>query len=181
MTAYSLIDRVEIARIWRGGGADRLTLVVTLVATLTLPLQFAVLAGILMSLGSYLLQTSTPARAHRAAHANFRHFEHQPELPPCPQLGVTEILGDLYFGAVQHVEEQVHRNLVSHPGQRFLLLRMHSVHNCDISGIHALEAIVRAYREQGGDVFLSRVRLPVLQAMTASGFLEHLGRGSPAG
>lgn len=176
VTAYTLIDRREISRIWRGGGADRLTLVITLVATLTLPLQFAIMAGILMSLGGYLLQTSTPRVRTVLPTKDFRHFEHQPDLPPCPQLSVTEILGDLYFGAVQYVEEQVHRNLASHPGQRFLLLRMSNVNNCDISGIHALESIVRAYREQGGQVFLSRVRAPVRQAMRLSGFLDNLGR-----
>ncbi len=176
VTAFSLIDRKEIARIWRGHGADQLTLIVTLVATLTMPLQFAILAGILMSLASYLLQTSTPRVRTVQPTPDFRHFEHQPSAPPCPQLSVTEILGDLYFGAVQHVDEQVYRNLVSHPGQRFLLLRMSNVHNCDISGVHALESIVRAYREQGGQVFLSRVRKPVLQALSSSGFLENLGR-----
>ncbi len=176
VTAFSLIDRREISRIWRGGGADRLTLAITLVATLLLPLQFAIMAGILMSLGGYLLRTSTPRVRTVLPTSDFRHFEHQPNLPPCPQLSVTEILGDLYFGAVQHVDEQVHRNLAGHPGQRFLLLRMNNVHTCDISGIHALESIVRAYREQGGQVFLSRVRTEVLQALRLSGFLDTLGR-----
>ncbi len=176
VTAVNLIDRKEMARIWRGGGADRLTMVVTLLATLTLPLQFAVLAGILMSLGAYLLRTSTPRVRTVLPSDGFRHFEHQPEAPPCPQLSITEILGDLYFGAVQHVDEAVYQNLIGNPSQRFLLLRLHSVHNCDISGIHALESIVRNYREAGGDVYMSRVRLPVLQEMTASGFLDYLGR-----
>ncbi len=175
VTAYSLIDRKEISRIWRGGGVDRLTLVVTLVATLLLPLQFAIMAGILMSLGGYLLQTSTPRVRTVVPTQDFRHFEHDPKKPPCPQLGVTEILGDLYFGAVQHIDEQVYRNLVDHPGQRVLLLRMEGVRNCDISGIHAMESIVRSYREQGGEVFMSRVQPAVLQAMTSSGFLENLG------
>ena len=175
VTAFNLIDRKEMARIWHGAGADRLTMVVTLVTTLTLPLQFAVLAGILMSLGSYLLRTSTPRVRTVLPADSFRHFEHQPDASPCPQLGIVEILGDLYFGAAQHVEEQVHRNLVSHPGQRFLLLRMHSVHNSDISGIHALESIVRMYREQHGDVFMTRVQLPVLQELTQSGFMDYLG------
>jgi sulfate permease, SulP family len=176
VTAWNLIDRKEMARIWRGGGADRLTMAVTLLATLTLPLQFAVLAGILMSLGAYLLRTSAPRVRTVLPSDGFRHFEPQPDVPPCPQLSITEILGDLYFGAVQHVDEAVYQNLANNPSQRFLLLRMHSVNNCDISGIHALESIVRNYREAGGDVYMSRVRLPVLQEMTASGFLNYLGR-----
>lgn len=175
VTAFSLIDRREIARIWRIGGADRLTLVVTLVATLLLPLHFAILAGILMSLGSYLLRTSTPRVRTVVPAGAFHHFEHRPDLPPCPQLSVTEILGDLYFGAVEHVEEQIHANRAANPGQRYLLLRMHSVHNCDISGIHTLEAILRGYREAGGDLFMVRVRPGVLDEMLSSGFLASLG------
>ncbi len=175
VTAFALIDRKEMARIWRIGGADRVTLVVTLAATLLLPLHFAILAGILMSLGSYLLRTSTPKVRTVIPAGAFHHFEHRPDLSPCPQLGVTEILGDLYFGAVEHVEEQIHQNRAANPGQRFLLLRMHSVHNCDISGIHTLEAIVRNYREQGGDLFMVRVRPAVLEEMTSSGFLTTLG------
>ncbi|MCX7707368.1 MAG: rhodanese-like domain-containing protein, partial [Anaerolineae bacterium] len=106
----------------------------------------------------------------------FRHFEHQSDRQPCPQLAVVEIQGDLYFGAAQHVEAELHRHMTSHPGQRFLLLRMQGVHHCDISGIHALEAVVRAYREQDGDVFLTRVRPEVLTEMRVSGFLDLLGR-----
>jgi len=175
VTAASLFDRKEMARIWRGGGADRITLVVTLVTTLLLPLQFAIMAGILMSLGGYLLQTSTPRVRSVVPTEDFRHYEHRPDVQPCPQLGVMEILGDLYFGAVQHIDEQVHRNLVDHPGQRFLLLRMQGVRNCDISGIHALESIWRLYHEQGGEVFMSRVQPLVMQMMASSGFLEQLG------
>ncbi len=175
LTSYNLIDRKEMARIWRGGGADRLTMVVTLAATLALPLHFAVMAGILMSLAHYLLQTSTPRVVPVLPTRDFRHFEHQPDQQPCPQLGVVEIQGDLYFGAAQHVEAELHRHMTAHPGQRFLLLRMQGVHHCDISGIHALEAVVRAYREQHGEVFLTRVRPDVLAEMRVSGFLELLG------
>ncbi len=176
VTAYGLIDRKEMARIWRGGGADRLTMIVTLGATLTLPLHFAVMAGILMSLAHYLLQTSTPRVLTVLPADGFRHFEHQPDQQPCPQLGIVEIRGDLYFGAAQHVEAELHRNMTAHPGQRFILLRMQGVHHCDISGIHALEAVVRAYREQHGEVFLTRVHQEVLTEMRVSGFLDLLGR-----
>lgn len=176
LTSYHLIDRKEMARIWRGGGADRLTMIVTLGATLTLPLHFAVMAGILMSLAHYLLQTSTPRVVSVLPTGGFRHFEHQPEQQPCPQLGIVEIQGDLYFGAAQHVEAELHRNMTAYPGQRFLLLRMQGVHHCDISGIHALEAVVRAYRGQNGELFLTRVRQKVLTEMRVSGFLDLLGR-----
>ncbi len=56
-----------------------------------------------------------------------------------------------------------------------MLLRLRSVELCDISGIHMLENIVRAYRERRGDVFMMRVQEPVLHMMQRTGFLDYLG------
>ncbi len=173
--AVGLIDRREMARIWQSGGGDRIIMAVTLLATLFLPLQFAVLTGILMSLAYYVLQTSTPRVRTVLPDDRFEHLTHRPDKPPCPQLGIIEILGDLYFGAVHHVEEYIERHLADNPSQRFLLLRMQSVEQIDISGIHALENILRVCRERGGDLFLTRVRAPAAAVLRASGFERRLG------
>ncbi|MCG8349880.1 MAG: SulP family inorganic anion transporter [Chloroflexales bacterium] len=174
-TAFGIFDRKEIARIMRGAHGDALIMIVTLLATVFLPLQFAVLSGILMALAYYLLQTSTPRVQTVLPDAAFQHLIHRPDKPNCPQLGIIDIFGDLYFGAVEHIEIKLRQNLAHNPTQRFLLLRMQSVHRCDISGIHMLESIVRLYRERGGDVFLVRIREPVLEMMQATGFYDYLG------
>lgn len=175
VTGIGLIDFAEMKRIWHGALGDTLIMVVTLGATLLLPLEFAVLTGVLMSLGRYLFTTSLPRVYSVLPDENFEHLTPQQGRPPCPQLGIMEILGDLYFGAVNHVEEVIRQNMLAHPGQRFLLLRMHSVHHCDISGIHMLEAIMRLYRDRRGDLFLVQVREPVFEFMKATGFYDNLG------
>jgi SulP family sulfate permease len=175
LTAYSMIDRKEIARIWRGARADAVIMVVTLLATLFLHLEFAVLAGILLSFAVYIIRTSVPRVLSVLPDKRFRHFFHQPRKPPCPQLAVLDILGDLYFGAISHVEKAIGQHLAANPTQRLLLLRMHSVQHCDFSGIHTLESIVRSIREQGGDLFMVRVREPVLDLMQTTGFWATLG------
>jgi SulP family sulfate permease len=86
-----------------------------------------------------------------------------------------EIRGDLYFGAVSHIEESIRQHRLQHPSQRFLLLRMRNVDYCDMSGIRMLESVVRVYRERGGDVFLVRINEQVLRLMKASGFYVRLG------
>lgn len=173
--AIGMIDHKEMGRIWRGARGDAAIMVVTLLATLFLPLQFAVLVGILMSLAYYILQTSAPRVLPVGPDATFRHFVHRADQPACPQLAIMDILGDLYFGAVSHVEEAIRQHMAALPSQRFLLLRMQGVHHCDISGIHMLESVVRAYRERGGDVYLVRVHEPVLDVMRATRFERYLG------
>jgi SulP family sulfate permease len=60
VVAYRLIDRNAMLRIWRSARGDALIMLVTLSAMLFLPTEFAILAGILMSLGYYILKTSAP-------------------------------------------------------------------------------------------------------------------------
>lgn len=173
--AYGLVDRVEIARIWKGTRADAVIMVLTLFGSLFLDIQFAVLLGIMLSLVLYIVRTSTP-RVHTVLpDANYKHFVYRPDISPCPQLGVIDILGDLYFGAVNHVEELILTQAEQHTEQRFLLIRMNHVNHCDFSGIHMLESVVRAFRERGGDVFLVRVSFPVSQLMQSTGFDAMLG------
>lgn len=175
LTAYNMIDKAEIRRILRGAPGDAIIMVVTFLGTLFLELDFAVLAGILLSFVLYLLRTSAPRVQVVVPDHEFRHFIARPDAPSCPQLGIVEILGDLYFGAVNHIEEEILQIAARNPTQRFLLIRMHHVNQIDFSGIHMLESVVGAYRERGGDVFLVRVGARPLQLMESTGCLTYLG------
>ncbi|NJM08323.1 STAS domain-containing protein, partial [Candidatus Gracilibacteria bacterium] len=176
ITAYSMVDIKSMRRIWRGSRNDAAIMAVTLLATLLLPLQFAVLIGVLMSLGAYLLRTSAPRVQLVLPDDEFRHWVARPEKPACPELAVVEVMGDLYFGAVNYVEERIYDILNAQPQQRFLLLRMHSVNQIDYTGIRALENIMRFCRERGGDLYFIRMREPVWERMRATGFADALGQ-----
>jgi len=173
--AYGMIDRKEIRRIWQGARPDALIMLVTFLGTLFLHLEFAVLTGIMLSFAVYIMKTSVPQVVPVLPDDDFKHFAYQPDKPSCPQLGNVDILGDLYFGAVSHIEHAIGQLMATHPDQRFLNIRMRSVNQCDFSGIHALESIVRAYRERGGDVFMVRVNAPVLALMKTTNFYKYLG------
>jgi sulfate permease, SulP family len=170
VTAWGMVDRREVRKILRTSFGDSSVMVVTFLATIILPLEFAVLAGVLVSFGRYLIKTSNPGVYAVVPDENFRHFVKATSEPTCPQLGVMEIEGSLYFGAVHHVEEALRENLEANPDQQFLLLRMHMVDHCDVSGIHMLEAIVKLYRRMGGNVFLEGVRPRVMHMICLYGF-----------
>jgi len=176
VTAYRLIHKEQIMRILTGTRGDALIMLVTFLGTLLLQIEFAVLAGIFLSFVVYIIRTSTPRVISVLPDDNFRHFVRQPGKTQCPQLGILEILGDLYFGAATHVEQAIQEQKEMYPEQRYLLLRMYSVDNCDFSGIHMLERVVKDYREAGGDVFMMRVPPQVLKTMRSTGFYYYLGR-----
>ena len=178
VTAWNMIDRAEIRRILRGAPGDAIIMIVTFLGTLFLELDFAVLTGILLSFVLYFLRTSAPRVQVVVPDEDFRHFTHRPDAPSCPQLGIVEILGDLYFGAVSHIEEEILAVAAHHPAQRYLLIRMHHVNQVDFSGIHMLESVVQAYRDRGGDVFLVHIAPRARRLLESTGCLAYLGEAN---
>ncbi len=175
VTSFGMVDGREMLRIWRSSRGDAMIMSATLLATLLLPLEFAVLTGILFSFARYAFRTSMPRVQVVLPDDDFNHLIPRPQKTPCPQLGIVDILGDLYFGAVSHVEEAIRDYRAHNPDHRFLLLRLRSVNHCDISGIHMLEAVLRMYRETNGDLYLMRVPGPIRALMISTGFAERLG------
>jgi len=175
VAAYNMINWHEMRRIWHASRGDSAIMLATLFATLLLPLEFAVLAGMIVSFIRYILKTSTPAVYPVVPDITFQHFVPQEDQQGCPQIAIIMIGGSLYFGAAHHIEEQIRTNMENNPEQRYLLLRMHLVDHCDVSGIHMLEAVVRLYRKRGGDVYMAGVRTAVREQMDLIGFDRILG------
>jgi SulP family sulfate permease len=174
--AWGMIDREGSRRALRTSRSESAVMAATFVATLTLPLDFAILAGVLFSLAFFVLRSALPRVYPVVPDPTYRHLVRDPDAPTCPQIGIMNIRGPLFFGAVYHIEEELRHNLEVNPGQTVLVLRMHGVDICDLSGIEMLESTVNLYRSFGGDVFLVRPRKPVRDVMAQSGFLDHLGR-----
>ena len=176
VTGARMVNIAGARQIFRTSRGDTTVMLITFIATLTLELQFAVLTGILVSLARHIIQTSMPTVEEVLPEDDFRHFSHQPEKSGCPQLGVLTIMGSIYFGAAPFIEDIIRKHKRTHPEQQFLLLRFHRVNHMDISGIHMLETVLRLYRDNGGDVYLTGVREKVSGFMQLSGFIETIGQ-----
>jgi len=175
LVAWGMIDLSSIRRILRTSREEAAVMGLTFAATVVFPLEFAVLSGVIFSLAMYVYRTSLPAVFPVVPDPTFRHLVAGPGIPQCPQLAVMNIRGALFFGATHHVEDVLLQNLALNPEQRYLLLRMHGVSECDFTGIEMLEGLVRTYRKSDGDVYMVRVRRAVLETVRHSGFDEFLG------
>jgi SulP family sulfate permease len=173
LIAYRMVDWRGVRRVLRSSRSETGIMVSTFVATLLVPLEFAVLAGVILSLAIYIYRSSMPTVESVVPDSNFQQFIFDPDAPVCPQLGVVKIQGSLFFGAASHVEDTLLANFDANPGQSVLLLRMHGVDRCDLAGIDVLEGMLRLYRDAGGDLYLTHVQPEVRDFMRRTGF-EHL-------
>ena len=173
LIAYRMVDWRGVRRVLRSSRSETGIMVSTFAATLIVPLEFAVLAGVILSLAIYIYKSSLPTVEAVVPDENFQQFIVKPQAPVCPQLGVVKIQGSLFFGAASHVEDALLANFEANPGQNVLLLQMHGVDSCDLSGIDVLEGLLRMYRGAGGDLYLDHVRPDVRDFMRRTGF-EHI-------
>jgi SulP family sulfate permease len=177
LIAYRMVDWRGVRRVIRTSRTDSTIMLTTFAATLLLSLEFAVLAGVMLSLGIYVYRSSMPTVEAVVPDESFQHLVVNDQAPVCPQLGIIQIHGDLFFGAATHVEDALLQNFEVHPGQNFLLLQMGGVNQCDLSGVDVLEEVLRLYRGAGGDLFLEDVQPQIREKMRRSGFEQVLGRG----
>lgn len=175
LIAYRMVDWRGVRRVLHSSRSETGIMMSTFAATLILPLEFAVLAGVILSLAIYIYKSSMPSVETVVPDENFHQFVVNPDAPVCPQLGVVRIQGSLFFGAACHVEDALLENFEANPGQNVLLLKMHGVDRCDLSGIDVLEGVLRTYRGAGGDLFLTHVLPEVRDFMRQTGFEHILG------
>lgn len=153
----------------------------TCVATLTLRLEAAVVVGSALSLGIYLQRTSRPPllamgfdRMTLPRRLVVRAESSHP-LPECPQIKIVRMAGSVYFGATEHVSDQLQTLRDESPQQRHLLLMASSMNFVDVAGSALWRNELRHRRRDGGDFYVHRPRPEVLAHWRRDGFLTALG------
>jgi len=181
LVAWSLVDIAqwrELARLDRreagvAGG--------TLIATLLLPLQVAVLAGMAASLLFYLYRTSRPALRTMGFNrpptgAEVRPFVLLPTgATECPQLKLLRVEGPVWFGAEAHVADALRALREPPNAPRHLLVMSKSMNFIDPAGVALWERERARRRELDGGLYFHRPRPDVLDAWQRSGFIDRLG------
>jgi len=184
VVAWSLIDRPRWQELARLDRREAAVAAGTLIATLLLPLQVAVLAGVAASLVVYLYRTAHPAlrtmgfatAPGAGATGPERQFVVLTEgAPECPQLKLLRMEGTVWFGAVSHVADALRALREAPRPAAHLLVMAKSMNFVDVAGA-ALWERERVHREAiGGGLYFHRPRPEVMALWGASGFVEKLG------
>ena len=177
LVAWGLVDFKEIWRILHASKRETSVLAVTLLSAIFLELEFAIFAGVLLSLVLYLERVSRPRIITRTPDARSpnRAFSSDPDLPQCPQVRFLRIDGSLFFGAVNHVQRAFDRLRAEHPGQRHLALIAEGINFVDLQGAEALVQEAKTRKAQGGAMYLINVKQDVWDALERYGCLDLAG------
>jgi SulP family sulfate permease len=185
MVALALLDLARWRHLFRISRTDFAVAATTMVATVTIRLEIAILLGMILSLMSFLYRTSKPAMRtmgfdSRAADRQFVVLDHSTanhtdQLAECPQLKLLRMEGEVYFGATQHVADVLHALRHQTQPQKHLLVMGKSMNFIDLAGAELWEAELAARRAMGGDLYFHRPRPEVIAMWRKTGFTRLLG------
>ena len=181
VVAWSLLDVPGWRRLWRDGREDFVIAAVTVLATVTIRIEMAIVLGTILSLVVYLHRTSRPYM--RVMGFDNTHHERPfvvradvpNPLPECPQLKMIRMEGEVYFGAVPHVADQLRDMRAAPDAAKHLLVMAKSMNFIDLPAAELWRAELQTRRSAGGDLYFHRPRPPVLELWQRVGFTPELG------
>lgn len=179
LVAYSLIDTHHIASIIRTSKPETGILIATFLSTLFVELEFAIYVGVLLSLLIYLSRTSHPTFVTLAPDPDtkkksFINVQNKP-LPECPQLKIIRIDGSIFFGAVNHVAEQLDQITKEYPEQAHILVVGGGINFIDIAGCQTLNQEAHRLRANGRQLYFCSLKGEVIDVMKRGGCNKSIG------
>jgi len=187
VVAWSLLDIDGWRRLWHQSRPDFTIAAVTALATMTIRIEMAILLGTILSLVTYLYRTSRPfmrvmgfdrpAEPNSAIERPFVVRADTPgALPECPQLKMIRMEGEVYFGALPHVADNLRDLRAAPDAPKHLLVMAKSMNFIDLPAAELWWDELRKRRAEGGDLYFHRPRPPVLELWQHIGYMQELGR-----
>jgi SulP family sulfate permease len=179
--AWTLVNLPKARETARFSRQEAVCMGATWAAVLLIPIEFAILIGVGLSLIFYLHQTSRPVMRVLVPFGPGRRFTPVEETggaaAECPQLKLVRMEGDVFFGATQYVGEVLQDYRERHAGQKHLLVMAKSMNFVDLAGERLWSREFQLRAQAGGGLHFHRPRSRVLDAWRRSGLHARLGDG----
>ncbi|WP_455205018.1 SulP family inorganic anion transporter [Kaarinaea lacus] len=177
LVAWGLIDFREIGHILKSSRRETAIAGTTFFGALFLELEFAIFAGVLLSLILYLERVSKPRIVTRVPDPRLpnHEFSSDPTLPQCPQLKILRIDGSLFFGSINHVEETFAKLETEHPEQKHLAIVAKGINFADLAGGDVLVKESKRRKARGGDMYLVDVKQGLWDSLDKCDCIDRLG------
>lgn len=148
-TAYSIVDWRQLWELLSRDRHDRIVLGATIVGVLLLPIHWAMLIGLALSIAIFLRRASQLHLVEMVGDSD-QQFHERPidERTGSNQITMLQIEGPLFFAHADELAERLGLVFDKHPS--VTIVRMRRTQQIDFSVIVTLERVVRKYTEAGG-------------------------------
>ncbi|MSO46384.1 MAG: SulP family inorganic anion transporter [Acidobacteria bacterium] len=160
--AAAMIRRPTLGRLWNASTTGRVLLGVTVVATLVLPLAWAVFVGAALGLVIHLARTGSP-RVRALTFDDERLVPYEGDA----QVAVLEVSGTVHYAAVEPMLEEMDRERP--PAARLVIVDLSHAHELRFTGLRALESWASELERRGIRVRLAGVTPEVRDLLEGAG------------
>ena len=178
VTAWNLIDIPHIKQILRSDKWERSILLTTFVATLLIKLEFAIYAGVILSLAVYLRKTSKPVLMavgpKPSEGTTYLRNIHRYNLQECPQLKIIRIDGAIFFGSLDYIQKKL-QAAHQDEGITHIVIYCPAINLIDIAGANMLLNMSERLKSMGVKLSFCGMKNTVKDELNAMGYLEKIG------
>lgn len=176
VAAASLINKHQLELTWHSRFVSQLVLVTTFLATIFLPLHYAIYGGTVLSILIHLYESSHLQLSYLSINTQGEIIEtgKKEVLKNAEPIIILNVTGDLFFGAIADLEKTIDTILAT--DKKVIILRLRRVKLLAGSGVTALEwAILKAQRK-GVHILFCGINPDLLKILDSSGLTKKAGR-----
>jgi SulP family sulfate permease len=144
-------------------------------ATLFIELDFAIFAGILLSLIVYLIRTAHPRFVNLAPNKNTSGPILSRAQEECMQFKIVRIDGSLFFGSLHHVQNFLYEIDKKSTYKRHVLIIASGINFIDVAGGEMLANESRRRRSLRGGLYLCELKREVRDFLQGGGYMDMIG------
>jgi len=178
MAVIGLVNIKALRRTWQVQRNDGVVAITTFVLTLAFAphLQWAIVIGVILSLGMMLYRTMRPRIVELSRHTDGSLRDaHAYDLKTCEQVCVLRFEGSLYFANISYFDDKVMKAMVEKPDLRYVIVDGVSINNVDSTGVEMLGSVTERLYDAGVQVLFTRVKQQAMRIFRRSGFIDHVG------
>lgn len=178
MAVIGLVNIRALKRTWTVERGDGVVAVTTFILTLAFAphLEWAIMIGVILSLGFYLYRTMRPRVSELARHGDSSLRDAAVYgLQTCGHISVIRFEGSLYFANISYFEDKIMQIMAKKPELRYFIFDGVSINQIDASGVEMLESLIEQLQDAGVVVLFTRIKQQVMRILKKSGFYEHVG------
>lgn len=176
VVGFQTIKPLDIVKVWQTGLVPRVVMAITFVGTLIMPLQFAVLLGVAISILLYIFNQAQNIRVVELVPMPGGLPLERPAPQHLPSRQVTALFpyGSLFYAAAKTLEEDLPAADGAEQAAVIFLLRGYEEFGSTM--ITVLDRYTQTVQANGGQVYLAGVSPGVLRQLERTGLLGRIGR-----